>query len=120
MYDYLEPYGRICVAGRVGDVGAALSIGGRLSHFSNKYGLVADNIVSFKIVLANGDIVTTSATSKPDLFFAVKGGANNFGKSMHADFVAFIENTNHNYRNRHSCYHEDLPEWKGVGRCHHL
>jgi FAD/FMN-containing dehydrogenase len=48
---------------------------------SNEYGFSADNVVSFELVLADSSIVTASATSNPDLFFALKGGGSNFGAS---------------------------------------
>lgn len=54
------------------------SLGG-LSHLSNQYGFVADNVVSFEVVLAKGKLVTASATSNPDLYWSLKGGGNNFG-----------------------------------------
>lgn len=37
-------------------------------------GMAADHIESAKVVLANGDLVTVSATSHPDLWFAMRGG----------------------------------------------
>ncbi|KAI8217144.1 hypothetical protein K4K54_011939 [Colletotrichum sp. SAR 10_86] len=38
-----------------------------------------DNVVSYDVVLGNGTIVIANATSNADLFWALKGGANNFG-----------------------------------------
>ncbi|ORX71050.1 FAD-binding domain-containing protein [Basidiobolus meristosporus CBS 931.73] len=40
------------------------SLGGGFGLFSRKYGLMADNIVSADIVLANGTVTTTSASQK--------------------------------------------------------
>ncbi|KAF2197572.1 bifunctional solanapyrone synthase [Delitschia confertaspora ATCC 74209] len=79
VYDYLEQFGRLAVGGRVSSVGSALTIGGGLSHMSNRYGLSVDNVISFEVVLASGAAVTASSTSNPDLFWALKGGSNNFG-----------------------------------------
>jgi FAD/FMN-containing dehydrogenase len=38
-----------------------------------------DNIISLRVVLASGDIITTSSTSHPDLFWAMRGAGLNFG-----------------------------------------
>lgn len=38
------------------------------------YGLGADQILSAEVVLASGDVVTASACSHPDLYFAIRGG----------------------------------------------
>ena len=40
--------------------------------------MACDNVVSYEAVLANGTIVTASATSNPDLYFALRGGGNQF------------------------------------------
>lgn len=34
-----------------------------------QYGLAIDNVVSYRIVLANGTAITVSADSHPDLFW---------------------------------------------------
>lgn len=48
------------------------------SFLASQFGLGIDSIVSFNVVRPEGSIVTASATSNPDLFFALKGGRNNF------------------------------------------
>lgn len=55
------------------------SIAGGLSFFTPRYGPVCSNIRSYEIVLASGSITTASASNNPDLFKALKGGANNYG-----------------------------------------
>lgn len=42
-----------------------------------------------QIVLASGEIVNANATSRPDLFRALKGGGNNFGIVTRFDLMAF-------------------------------
>ncbi|KAJ4410612.1 hypothetical protein N0V82_009203 [Gnomoniopsis sp. IMI 355080] len=52
---------------------------GGFFHFSQEYGLAADNVKEFEIVLADGTVATASATQNTDLFWALKGGGPNFG-----------------------------------------
>lgn len=56
-----------------------LSLSGGLSFFSSREGFICDNVVSFEIVLASGDVVQANATENSDLWRALKGGGNNFG-----------------------------------------
>ncbi|OAA34241.1 FAD-binding, type 2 [Metarhizium rileyi] len=79
VYSALEPQGKTVVGGRLGDVGVAgLLLGGGLSYLSAQYGFACDNVISFECVLANGTVVSASSTSHPDLFFALRGGGNQF------------------------------------------
>lgn len=80
MYSFLEPYGKVIVGGRLKTIGiAGLTIGGGISYFTAKYGFGMDNVLSYDVVVASGQVVTASATSNADLFWAMKGGGNNFG-----------------------------------------
>ena len=45
-----------------------------------QYGFGCDNVVNFEVVLANATIVNANATSNSDLFVALKGGGNQFGR----------------------------------------
>jgi FAD/FMN-containing dehydrogenase len=49
------------------------------AHVKGFYGLVADNILSAKMVLANGTLINVSATENPDLYWAIRGAGHNFG-----------------------------------------
>lgn len=53
---------------------------GGYSSFSGAYGLAADNVRNFEVVLANGSIVEADISTNSDLFWALKGGGANFGK----------------------------------------
>ena len=55
-----------------------MSIGG-LSHLSNRYGFSADNVLSFEVVLANATSVIADKNNYSELYWALKGGSNNFG-----------------------------------------
>jgi len=46
---------------------------------SNRFGLAADNVKNFEVVLANGTIVNANAKLNNDLFWALKGGGPNYG-----------------------------------------
>ncbi|KAB8229390.1 FAD-binding oxidoreductase [Aspergillus alliaceus] len=80
VYGILEPYGLAVIGGRETSIGVGgLVTGGGISFYSNQYGLALDNVESFEVVIASGHIVTASATHYPDLYWALRGGGNNFG-----------------------------------------
>ncbi|KAJ7124058.1 FAD-binding domain-containing protein [Mycena crocata] len=78
-YKLLDPLNVTVVGGRVPGVGVGLVLGGGYSWVTNQYGLGIDNIVSLDVVLPNGTFVRVAEDSHPELFFAMKGGMNNFG-----------------------------------------
>ncbi|KAF3761056.1 FAD binding domain-containing protein [Cryphonectria parasitica EP155] len=81
VYDYLVPYEKLISGGRMGVVGVpGYLLGGGISFFSNEYGWASAMIVSFETVLADGTIVNATADNEySDLFWALRGGGNNFG-----------------------------------------
>ncbi|KAF2646814.1 FAD-binding domain-containing protein [Massarina eburnea CBS 473.64] len=81
VYKTLDQYGVSVVGGRGPTVGAGgfmLGAGGYF-HWTGKYGMAADNVKDFEIVLANGTITNANAENNTDLFWALKGGGPNFG-----------------------------------------
>ncbi|RAK96474.1 FAD-binding oxidoreductase [Aspergillus ibericus CBS 121593] len=80
VYAALDAHNLSFVGGRVGTVGVGgFTLGGGTSPFSNKYGWALDNVYEYEVVLSNGTIVTASESRNPDLYFALRGGGNNFG-----------------------------------------
>ncbi|KAI1741370.1 hypothetical protein F4680DRAFT_416601 [Xylaria scruposa] len=82
VYTKLVPHGRVVAGGREGNVGVAgLILGGGNTFYTARHGFACDNVVSFEVVLADGRIVTASAddAQNSELFWALKGGSNNFG-----------------------------------------
>jgi FAD/FMN-containing dehydrogenase len=80
VYEALDAHNLSFVGGRVGTVGVGgFTLGGGTSPFSNKYGWALDNVYEYEAVLANGTIITASESHNPDLYFALRGGGNNFG-----------------------------------------
>ncbi|KAJ4293485.1 hypothetical protein N0V90_008768 [Kalmusia sp. IMI 367209] len=80
VYTKLEPKSLAVIGGRVAAIGVGgLTLGGGISFLSNQYGWACDNVASFEVVTASGRIVTASPTRHADLFWALRGGGNNFG-----------------------------------------
>ncbi|KAF8988419.1 glucooligosaccharide oxidase [Cyathus striatus] len=52
---------------------------GGFGFSSRMWGLTLDNIISVNVVLADGTITTASATTNPDLFWALRGSSGSFG-----------------------------------------
>lgn len=80
VYSALEPHGRVAIGGRLKTIGVpGLSLIGGFHYFNSKYGYAMDNVVSYDVVLGNGTQITATKSSHKDLFWALKGGANNYG-----------------------------------------
>lgn len=54
-------------------------LGGGFGRYQGYFGLVLDNIISMNVVLADGSMVTVSASSNPDLYWGMRGAGHNFG-----------------------------------------
>ncbi|KAI0145348.1 FAD-binding domain-containing protein [Xylariaceae sp. FL1272] len=76
----LDQHGTSVIGGRIPVVGVGgLMLGGGYFHFSGEYGMSADNVQNFEVVLADGTITNANAAMNDDLFWALKGGGSNFG-----------------------------------------
>ncbi|KAF2265021.1 bifunctional solanapyrone synthase [Lojkania enalia] len=79
VYEYAETFGRLANGARHLTVGLATVLGGGISHLSSKYGFIADSVMEFELLVANGTLIKASQVSNPDLFFALKAGSTNYG-----------------------------------------
>ncbi|KAJ7057517.1 FAD dependent oxidoreductase [Mycena amicta] len=80
VYAALEPLGVNVVGGRVSGVGVAgFTLGGGYSWKTNQYGLTVDTVTAFELVKPTGEVVSVTEAEDSELFFALKGGGNNFG-----------------------------------------
>lgn len=52
---------------------------GGTSFFSGLYGWACDNVAKYTLVTAIGTIIEVTPTRYPDLYWALRGGGNNFG-----------------------------------------
>ncbi|GAB1820414.1 FAD-binding oxidoreductase [Herbidospora sp. RD11066] len=81
VYSTLAKSGVSIPAGSCPTVGVAgLTLGGGIGVVSRRYGLTIDVLRSVSLVTAAGKLITASANSHPDLFWALRGGGGgNFG-----------------------------------------
>ncbi|PGH28553.1 hypothetical protein GX50_08705 [[Emmonsia] crescens] len=90
VYKHLGPKGLTAVGGRVSDIGVGgLTLGGGISFYSAQYGFACDNVNNYEVVIADGRILNVNPKSHPDLYWALRGGGNNFGIVTRFDLATY-------------------------------
>lgn len=75
------------LSGSSSDVGVlGYTLGGGAGFLGRKYGYAADNVVSARLVTADGRLLNVSPNEHPDLFWAMRGGTSNFGIVTQLEF----------------------------------
>jgi FAD/FMN-containing dehydrogenase len=83
----LSELGLAALHGSSPDVGiAGYSLGGGIGWLARQHGMQANAVTAVELVTADGELVRADATHEPDLFWALRGGAGNFGVVTSIEF----------------------------------
>ncbi|GIF07100.1 FAD-linked oxidase [Actinoplanes siamensis] len=97
-------YGLATTGGTFDTTGVGgLTLGGGIGHLMGKYGLTCDNVLSYRMVTADGEERVVDAAGDPELDWAMRGAGHNFGavgefrfrlhpvSTVYGGYVAFPE-----------------------------
>ncbi|KAH7133886.1 hypothetical protein EDB81DRAFT_887696 [Dactylonectria macrodidyma] len=88
VYKELDKGNLAVAGGRYADVGCGgLLTGCGTSPLLGLSGFSSDGVLNFEVVTSGGEILNANENENPDLFWALKGGSNNFGIVTHFDLA---------------------------------
>jgi FAD/FMN-containing dehydrogenase len=85
----LQEHGLVVPAGVVTTTGVAgLTLGGGIGHLTRRFGATVDSLLAIEAVTAEGEKVTASADSNPELFWGMRGAGHNLAIATAFTFQA--------------------------------